>query len=95
MWDNIYTVLYMPEGSYPDIDFPELFGDFNADNTVNYQDAWLLGEHWLASIDEPNNYDLLYEEPNSFNGVINLGDFAAFADNWNKVYDPNSFDPNE
>ncbi|MCX5632944.1 MAG: hypothetical protein NTW93_04615 [Phycisphaerae bacterium] len=81
-YSNSYTVIYMPTGTYPDIDLPPN-GDFNADGHTDYKDLCMLSGHWLSSLEtDANNYDLLYEEPNNIDGSIDFRDFAAFADNW-------------
>jgi len=84
-WGNPYTVIYMPELTYPDIDFPDPFGDFNADDEVDYHDLEAFSWHWLDSTEDDNTaYDAMYEEPNSWDGLINFQDFSAFGKNWLK-----------
>ncbi|PIR72437.1 MAG: hypothetical protein COU42_01100 [Candidatus Nealsonbacteria bacterium CG10_big_fil_rev_8_21_14_0_10_36_24] len=77
-WQNSYVAIYAPQGSILDADFPEKFGDFNADDRVDSQDLRLFSEHWLGSA------DILYEEPNNWDGRIDFKEFSAFAENWLK-----------
>ncbi|MGB2810115.1 MAG: hypothetical protein WBC22_20410 [Sedimentisphaerales bacterium] len=82
-WQNPYTVIYMPEQTHPDLDFPEIFGDFNADDKVDFCDFALYADHWQDSIEDPNtNYDAMYEEPNNWDGQISMPEVGAFAENW-------------
>jgi len=82
-WGNPYTVIYMPELTYPDVDFSEPFGDFNADDKVDYVDLGLFVGHWLDSANDVNTtYDAMYEEPNNRSGSIDFRDFSVLAENW-------------
>jgi len=82
-WGNCYTVIYMPIGTHPDVNFPDVFGDFNADDKVDFYDFALLANHWQDSIYDPNtNYDAMYEEPNDWDGEIRMPELGVFADNW-------------
>ncbi len=49
-YNNPYTVIYMPEGTYPDIDLPPN-GDFNADGYTDYRDLFMLSSYWLSMLD--------------------------------------------
>jgi len=68
-WQNPYTVIYAPASTHPDLDFPETFGDFNADDKVDFYDFTLSANHWQDSVNDPNtNYDALYEQPDTWDG---------------------------
>lgn len=87
IWENVYVAIYAPEGSVLDADFPERFGDFNADDEVDYLDLALFVEHWLDSANDVNTtYDAMYEEPNNWSGSIDFRDFSAFARNWQPAW---------
>ncbi|MBA7632456.1 hypothetical protein ES703_40002 [subsurface metagenome] len=82
-WQNTYTVLYMPEQTHPELGPPEIFGDFNADDKVNFYDFALFADHWQDSAHDPNTgYDALYEEPYTWDGKINTTELRAFAEHW-------------
>jgi len=86
-WGNVYVAIYAPEGSVLDVDFPATFGDFNADDEVDYLDLALFVEHWLDSANDVNTtYDAMYEEPNNWSGSIDFRDFSAFAGNWQPAW---------
>lgn len=80
---NTYTVLYMPEQTHPDLAAPDIFGDFNVDDTVDFYDFALFANHWQDSVHDPNtNYDALYEQPFTWDGEISTAELKAFADHW-------------
>ncbi len=80
---NTYTVLYFPEQTHPELGPPEIFGDFNADDKVDFYDFALFADHWLDSAHDPNTgYDALYEEPYTWDGEINTTELKAFAEHW-------------
>ena len=82
-WQNPYTVLYFPEQTHPDLDFPEIFGDFNADDKVDFYDLALYADHWQDSVEDPNtSYDAMYEDPNTWDGEISTTELKAFVENW-------------
>ena len=82
-WQNPYTVIYMPEQTHPDLDFPEIFGDFNADDKVDFYDFALYADHWQNSVDDPNTgYDAMYEDPNTWDGEISTSELKAFTEHW-------------
>jgi hypothetical protein len=57
-----------------------LWGDFNADASVDVNDLLFFSEHWLASYAPKYNY----AEPNR----IDFRDFSRFAKDWKKRVDP-------
>ncbi len=82
-WQNRYTVLYFPEQTHPDLAPPEIFGDFNADDKVDFYDFALFANHWQDSAHDPNtNYDAMYEQPYTWDGEINTTELKAFAEHW-------------
>lgn len=82
-WQNPYTVLYFPEQTHPDLDFPEIFGDFNADDKVDFYDFALYADHWQDSVEDPNtSYDAMYEDPNTWDGEISTIELKAFTEHW-------------
>lgn len=82
-WQNPYTVLYMPEQTHPELAPPEIFGDFNADDRVDFYDLALFADHWLDSVHDPNtNYDALFEQPYTWDGEISILELKAFAEHW-------------
>jgi len=82
-WGNPIIALYMPEGTHPVLHLPDVFGDFNADDKVDFYDFALLSNHWQDTIEDPNTkYDALYEEPNNWDGQISMPEVGAFAENW-------------
>jgi len=50
--------------------------DFNFDCSVDVNDLKLLADHWLTEAEEPNKFDLYYDE------FIDFQDYAIFAQNW-------------
>ncbi len=82
-WQNLYTVLYMPEQTHPDLAPPEIFGDFNADDRVDFYDFALFADHWQDSVHDPNTgYDAMYEPPDTWDGKINTTELRAFTEHW-------------
>ena len=82
-WQNPYTVIYAPAGTHPDLDFPEIFGDFNADDKVDFYDFALFANHWQDSVEDPNTgYDAMYEDPNTWDGEISISELKAFTEHW-------------
>lgn len=82
-WQNTYTVLYFPEQTHPELGPPEIFGDFNADDKVDFYDFALFANHWQDSVDDPNtSYDALYEDPNTWDGEISTTELKAFTEHW-------------
>jgi len=82
-WQNPYTVLYMPEQTHPNLAPPEIFGDFNADDKVNFYDFALFANHWQDSAHDPNTgYDAIYEQTYTWDGEINTTELKAFAEHW-------------
>ncbi|MBA7631423.1 hypothetical protein ES703_38954 [subsurface metagenome] len=82
-WQNLYTVLYMPEQTHPDLAPPEIFGDFNADDKVDFYDFALFANHWQDSAHDPNTgYDALYEQPYTWDGEISILELKAFTEHW-------------
>lgn len=83
IWNNLYVAIYALQGCILDADFPEPFGDFNADDVTDWRDLSLFSWHWLDSASDVNTtFDAMYEEPNHWDGSINFRDFSAFAENW-------------
>ncbi len=82
-WQNPYTVIYAPAGTHPDLDFPEIFGDFNADDKVDFYDFALYADHWQDSVEDPNtSYDAMYEDPNTWDGEISTLELKTFTEHW-------------
>jgi len=82
-WQNPYTVLYFPEQTHPDLAAPDIFGDFNVDDRVDFYDFALFADHWLDSVHDPNtSYDALYEQPYTWDGEISILELKAFAEHW-------------
>jgi len=51
-------------------------GDLNGDREIDYRDLDVLAEHWLDS------FTLADISPEGGDGIVNLLDFSAFAENW-------------
>ncbi|MBA7474979.1 hypothetical protein ES707_10342 [subsurface metagenome] len=82
-WQNLYTVLYMPEQTHPNLGPPGIFSDFNADDRVDFYDFALFANHWQDSVHDPNTgYDALYEQPDTWDGKINTTELKAFVEHW-------------
>jgi len=79
--NNLYTVIYAPEGSYIKLDKSN--GDFNLDSIINLQDFALIAEHWQEDSMEPNSfYDAYFEDPANPNGIIDSIDLYRLSENW-------------
>ncbi len=82
-WNNLYAVIYVPQGGILEVDFPEIYGDFNADDKVDFYDFALFSNHYQDSVWDPNtNYDAMYEEPNNWDGEITMLEVGSFTENW-------------
>ncbi len=82
-WGNPYVAIYAPQSSILEVDFPEPFGDFNADDKVDFYDFALFSNHYQDSVWDPNtNYDAMYEEPNNWDGQIDIPELGGFTENW-------------
>jgi len=74
-WDFIRFNLHCGDNGF-------LAGDFNRDCAVDMNDLGMLAEKWLNEIVPNDKYNLSKRDDLEAYGVINLFDFAVFADSW-------------
>ncbi len=74
-WDFIRCTLYCGGGSL-------LTGDFNHDCFVDVNDLQLMADFWLAEVEPYSRYNLSGIDDGDPNGIVNVFDYAIFADDW-------------
>ena len=78
---NNYWRMCVDGVDYPQLNWESISGDFACPNGVNVEDLSYLVERWLLiNCTSSNNYCGGADINGS--GVVNMFDFAAFADNW-------------